>query len=380
MLIVCRRCLNEGFAVKISGVSQNASNIQPVSNDSKEYAKKWRDFVGASPYGDVLQVLEWGTVKKPEYIPLPVAIEKDGKFEATCLVFKKSLPGGRCYFYLSRGPILDWNNEKVVREMFVKLRELGKTHKALYIRTDPCVLDESTQVKDLLRSIGFEESTEPKGLFGGLQPRCNMKLDISAPIEEVFEKKFESKWRYNTRLATKKGVTVNGDLGREGLKIFHDIYKVTSERNGFTGYSLAYFQKMWDALEPTGIIKVFVTYHEEQPLSSAISFVLGDKAWYMFGASSNEKRNLMPNHLMQWTMMQWAKENGAASYDFRGVPDPNMHDIPAHEEGLVKFKTGFGAEMVRYIGEYDLILRPAEYRLWTQTRPKLVAALKKMRK
>jgi peptidoglycan pentaglycine glycine transferase (the first glycine) len=354
--------------------------VSVTEQNSKEYAKKWRDFVGASPYGDVLQTLEWGAVKKPELIPIAVAIEEDGELQATCLVFKKSLPAGRSTLYLSRGPILDWNNEKLVRDMFAKLREVGKTHKALYIRTDPCVLDETPKVKELLTSMGFAESSEAKGLFGGLQPRCNMKLDISAPIEEVFEKKFEAKWRYNTRLATKKGVTVRDDLGREGLKIFHDIYKVTSARNGFTGYSLAYFQKMWDALEPAGIIKLFVTYHEEQPLSAAISFVLGDKAWYMFGASSNEKRNLMPNHLMQWTMMQWAKERGADSYDFRGVPDPNMHDIPAHEEGLVKFKTGFGAEMVRYIGEYDLILRPTEYKLWSQTRPKLVAAIKKIKK
>ena len=333
--------------------------------------------MAASPHGDVLQLLEWGAVKKPEWTPIPVALESAGAYDATCLVFKKALPGGRSYFYLSRGPILDWSNEKLVRSMFARLVEIAKAHRAVWIRTDPCVLDCRDDVKSLLQNIGFAPAPDSGSIFGGLQPRCNMVLDMGAPIEEVFEKKFDAKWRYNTRLAAKKGVSVWSDGGRDDLQIFHDIYRVTSERNGFTGYSLAYFQKMWDALAPAGVMKLFVTYHEKQALSAAIAFKLPPHAWYMFGASSNEKRNLMPNHLMQWTMMQWAKEHGCQSYDFRGVPDPTRGEVPAHEIGLVKFKTGFGAQMVRYIGEWDLVLRPIEYKLWNSVRPKIAGALRR---
>jgi len=348
--------------------------------NSPEKIQQWRDFVAASPHGDVLQTLEWGPVKRPEYAPIPVSIEGNGALKATCLVLKKRLPLGQSYFYLSRGPILDWSDEKIVRAIFDKLRAEAKKHRAIFIRTDPCVLDETPGVKNLLQEIGCVPSPDSGSIFGGLQPRCNMILDISAPIDEVFEKKFESKWRYNTRLATKKGVLVRASNDKSDLKIFHDIYRVTGERNEFKGYSLAYFEKMWDALSPSGIFQLFISQHENQPLSAAIAFKLPPHAWYMFGASSNEKRNLMPNHLMQWTMMQWAKENGCNSYDFRGVPDPNLHEIPAHEEGLVKFKTGFGAEMVRYIGEYDLPLHKPLYFAWTSARPKMVAALKKLKK
>ncbi|PQV64794.1 Lipid II:glycine glycyltransferase (Peptidoglycan interpeptide bridge formation enzyme) [Abditibacterium utsteinense] len=355
-------------------------SVSSTLENSPENSAAWRDFVAASPHGDVLQTLEWGPVKRPEYTPIPVSIATENGLAATCLILKKRLPAGRCYFYLSRGPILNWSDDKIVRAMFDKLRQLAKKHRAIFIRTDPCVLDETPGVKALLKEIGAVPSPDSGSIFGGLQPRCNMKLDISAPVEEFFEKKFESKWRYNTRLAVKKGVSVKADCTREDLKIFHDIYRVTGERNEFKGYSLAYFEKMWDALEPAGILKLFITYHEEQPLSGAIAFKLPPQAWYMFGASSNEKRNLMPNHLMQWTMMQWAKENACTSYDFRGVPDPSASDIPAHEEGLVKFKTGFGAEMTRYIGEYDLPLDKLSYWAWTSARPKAVTLLKKLKK
>ena len=88
----------------------------------------------------------------------------------------------------------------------------------------------------------------------------------------------------------------------------------------------------------------------------------------------------MPNHLMQWTMIQWAKENGCELYDFRGVPDPDKGEMPPGEEGLVRFKTGFGAELVRYIGEYDLPLDKKVYWAWTTARPRLVGVLKKLKR
>jgi peptidoglycan pentaglycine glycine transferase (the first glycine) len=281
---------------------------------------------------------------------------------------------------LPRGPILDWSRPELVEEMVAKLRALAKPHKAVFLKIDPCVPDETPGVKELLGQLGFIESPDAKGHFGGTQPRCNMKLDISGTLDHILEKQIHQKWRYNIRYGAKKGVTVRSDTTRADLKIFHDIYRVTSSRNKFTGRPLSYFEKMWDALEPAGLMKVFVTEHEGQPLSAAICFLLGTQCWYVYGASSNEKRNLQPNHSMQWTMIQWAKENGCTLYDFRGVPDPTQSHIPPEEEGLVKFKTGFGAEMVRYIGEYDLPLDKTGYWAWTSARPRLVATLKKLKR
>ena len=350
-----------------------------VPRDAAPYSDKWRDFVAASPYGDVLQTLEWGPVKRPEWTPVPIALEAAGKFDATALVLKRNLPGGRSFFYLPRGPILDWQRENVVDAMMLRLRELAVTHRAAFIKIDPCVPDETPGIKEKLKQLGFEFSPDATGHFGGTQPRCNMKLSLEGSLDDI-QARFHQKWRYNTRVAAKKGVTIHADTTRDDLEIFHNIYRVTAGRNEFTGRSLSYFQKMWDALEPAGLMKLFVTYHDSQPLSAAICFLLPPQCWYIYGASSNEKRNLMPNHLMQWTMIQWAKENGCELYDFRGVPDPDKGEMPPGEEGLVRFKTGFGAELVRYIGEYDLPLDKKMYWAWTTARPRLVEALKKLRR
>jgi lipid II:glycine glycyltransferase (peptidoglycan interpeptide bridge formation enzyme) len=309
-----------------------------------------------------------------------VGLEAAGRFDATALVLRRDIPRtGRTFFYLPRGPILDWSRPGVAESMMTRLKELAGPHKAVFIKIDPAVPDETPGFKEQLAKMGFVPSPDAAGHFGGTQPRCNMKLSLEGSLDDI-QARFHQKWRYNIRLAAKKGVEVHSDTSRSDLKIFHDIYRVTAGRNKFTGRPLSYFEKMWDALEPAGLMKLFVVYHDSVPLSAAICFLLPPQCWYVYGASSNQHRNLMPNHLMQWTMIQWAKENGCNLYDFRGVPDPTQSDIPPHEEGLVKFKSGFGAEMVRYAGEFDLPLNKNWYWMWTTARPKLVEALKKMKR
>ena len=78
---------------------------------------------------------------------------------------------------------------------------------------------------------------------------------------------------------------------------------------------------------------------EEIVLSGAILTFCGKKSYYLYGASSNEFRDLSPNYLMQWTMIKRAIEKGCTSYDFGGVsgyiPEDNVDD---HEAGLYEFK------------------------------------------
>ena len=105
--------------------------------------------------------------------------------------------------------------------------------------------------------------------------------------------------------------------------------------------------------------RLYMAFHEGQPIAGTLAIWYGDKVWYLYGASSNEHRNLMPNYLLQWSMIQWATEKGCRIYDFRGVPGLVPEDHPLY--GLVKFKRGFNGDYTEFIGEMDLVLKPAVY-------------------
>ena len=97
---------------------------------------------------------------------------------------------------------------------------------------------------------------------------------------------------------------------------------------------------------------------EGTPIAGTLAIHYGDKVWYLYGASSNEHRNLMPNYLLQWRMIQWAVETGCRIYDFRGVSGNVSEDNPLY--GLFRFKQGFGGDFTEFVGEEDLVLSPVD--------------------
>jgi len=145
-----------------------------------------------------------------------------------------------------------------------------------------------------------------------------------------------------------------------------------------------YFSDLWGYLLPEGYLKLFMAYYEGQPIAGTLAFLFGDKAWYIYGASSNSARNVMPNYLLQWTMIKWAKENNCLMYDFRGVPGHVPEDHPLY--GLYRFKKGFNGFYTEFVGEYDQVYSHFYYRLWNTLEPlyqknirRLIALKKKLK-
>jgi lipid II:glycine glycyltransferase (peptidoglycan interpeptide bridge formation enzyme) len=137
---------------------------------------------------------------------------------------------------------------------------------------------------------------------------------------------------------------------------------------------------MWDLLVEPGYAKLFLAEYDGTVVAGALSFIFGDKCWYTYGASSNAHRNVMPNHLMQWRMIEWAKESGCSWYDFRGVSPKKDEEANDHLYGLNRFKEGFGAEFIEYLGEFDLPFSRRWYWAWTTAKPKVSAFLKSLRR
>ena len=161
-------------------------------------------------------------------------------------------------------------------------------------------------------------------------------------------------------MAGRKGVTVK-EGNREDLKDFHRIMIETGKRDGFMIRPLEYFEQMYDALAPEHM-KVLMAYYDGKPISGVIPIMYGNKTWYLYGASSNEHRNLMPNYLLQWEMIKLAISRGDDIYDLRGVSGVVDENHPQY--GLYRFKQGFGAEFTEFIGELHMDYSPVRYKLY----------------
>lgn len=337
--------------------------------------QRFNDFIARFDTGDLLQSYEWGDLKaRSGWKPVRAAAEQDGKLVAAASLLKRNIPHTkRCIIYAPRGPVLDTKDADLVSRFSAFLRDTAIRHGAILVKIDPPVPIEDIDSETNLRNAGFKPLSAQG--FGGTQPKCVMQLDLDKPIDELMAS-FKEKWRYNIRLAERKGVTVNIDCERSDLPAFYTLLKETAQRDGFLVRGQKYFEYMWDLLVPPGYMRLALTYYEGKPVAGAIAYLFGDKAMYTYGASSNEHRNVMPNHLMQWTLIRWARESGCKWYDFRGVSPRKDKSADDPLAGLNRFKEGFNPRFVEYIGEYDMVVSPAYYWLWSVAKPWVSKALK----
>ncbi len=344
---------------------------------SSDDSQQWRDFVAGAPTGDVLQCMEWGELKaRTGWQPYTVAVTDGGRIVAGAMALKRPAPLGRSLIYCPRGPVADPSDVAAFGCLMDGLREFAREHRAILLKIDPPISGELAATA--FREDGLRPAPVKDEGFGGTQPRAVMK---TGPLEddETLLMRFKPKTRYNIRLAERKGVQVTGGATRDDLGEFYALLQETAVRDGFSVRDFQYFSDLWDCIIDRGLGRLFLARHEGKLLSGAINFILGRQCWYVYGASSAELRKLMPNHLLQWRMMQWARDQGCEVYDFRGV----ALDRPGageHLAGLARFKAGFAAEYVEYVGEWDLPLSALLCGAFYLLEPRLRKARLKLRR
>ena len=318
---------------------------------------EYEAFVQSHPKGNFAQSYLWGK-QKPMWQWDAIAVrDEDGAIRGSLAVMTRKVPGiGRTLMYGCRGPVCDLDDRETFSQLLDGAKALAKKYKSYVIKIDPDVPSSNTAFSSMLQSFGFRAKEGGKN-FEAIQPRYVFRLNVEGKTEEELLANFHQKWRYNIRLAERKGVTVR-ICGKEMVPAFSDLMLTTGVRDGFVTRKPEYFAAMLDNLGEHA--RLYMAFDpNDTPIAGTLAIHYGDKVWYLYGASSNEHRNLMPNYLLQWRMIQWAVETNCRIYDFRGVSGDVSEDNPLY--GLFRFKQGFGGDFTEFVGEMDLVLSPVIY-------------------
>jgi len=316
------------------------------------------EFMQRHPKGNFAQSRLWGKQKPMWKWEALISRDARGEIRGAMSVLIRKMPGlGRNLLYSCRGPVCDPADTETLRDLLDGARTLAKEYKAYCIKIDPDVPSSNTEFTKFLTDYGFRLKSGGKN-FEAIQPRYVFRLNVEGKSEEEIQAGFHQKWRYNIRVAERKGVEVK-ICGKEQIPAFADLMLTTGVRDGFVTRQPEYFAAMLDNLGEHA--RLYMAFWEGKPIAGTLAIHYGDKVWYLYGASSNEHRNLMPNYLLQWRMIQWAVETGCRIYDFRGVSGDVSEDNPLY--GLYRFKQGFGGEFTEFVGELDYVVSPAVYHL-----------------
>lgn len=392
-------------------------------------------FVKSHPHGDLLQLTKWAETKQlTGWYSKRVAVGENGEIKGVAqLLFNRipKLPFTLCY--VSRGFVVDYEDTAALELLLAETTALAKEEKAYTIKIDPDVeVDQGIQAIKNLKKLGFKHKGFKEGLSKDyIQPRMTMITPIDKSDEELI-KSFDKRNRSKVRLALRRGTQVE-HAGREGLGTFAQLMKITGERDGFLTRDVSYFETIYDALHEDGDAELFLVKLEPKPviaettkeieklnneieklqqkkqdkktlnkindaqnkmnneverrqelesllekhpdglyLSGALLMFCGKKAYYLYGASSNDYRDFLPNHHMQFAMMRYARDKGATSYDFGGTDNNPPKD--SEHYGLWIFKKTWGTYLSEKIGEFDYPLNKPLYQLIEKVKPTLTKA------
>ncbi|MFJ3039668.1 lipid II:glycine glycyltransferase FemX [Streptomyces tendae] len=379
-------------------------------------------FVRAQRSVSFLQTPAWGRVKT-EWRSESLGWYAGPRLVGAGLVLHRPVPRLQRYTlaYLPEGPVIDWTGD--IAAWLDPLAAYLKARGAFAIRLGPPVRTDvwnADQVKEGIADASTRRLTDvnahwtdpvgvgvtgrlrdagwlpqsPEDGFGVGHPQFKYEVPLAGRSEDDLLKGMNQLWRRNIRKAAKVGVEVTtgrvagekvtsgrstGEQGTtrrdmtgrdadgqglsgEDLQAFHDLYVHTAERDRFTPRPLRYFETMFAVLgaEEPERVRLYLARHRGDLVAATVMVRVGTHAVYAYGASSTEKREVRGSNACQWAMIRDALAAGCDVYDLRGIT-PTL-DVDDPHVGLVQFKVGTGGQAVRYVGEWDLPLRPLVYR------------------
>jgi lipid II:glycine glycyltransferase (peptidoglycan interpeptide bridge formation enzyme) len=316
----------------------------------------WDDYLDQFPNTHILQSSPWGQLKADFGWQVSHVVVPDSGAQ---ILIKQILPGVN-FAYIPKGPIgLNWDH------FWPEVDLLCKRLKCVFLKIEPDTW-EGNDIKNTYAisrlSKYFIQSNH------SIQPARTLVIDISGDESQILGR-MKQKTRYNINLAKKKNVIVTP---QSNLGSFYNLLEITSQRDQFGIHSLKYYQRACDLFFSRNQCQLLLAEYEGTPLAAIIVFIYGIRSWYFYGASSNLHRDKMPNYLLQWEAIRWAKSHGCTEYDLWGVPDEDFATLEANFNqksiglwGVYRFKRGFGGELRRSVGPWDRVYKPNMYHLYS---------------
>ncbi len=347
----------------------------------------WNDALLNLPQPHLLQSWDWGELKaqhgwKPERI---LWRETSGRTLAAAQVLTRraDLPLGSLRVrYVPRGPLLDWSDSETRSQVLWDLESLADETGVIQLKIDP----------DLPVGFGVpgEDGAEPHPIGQLLQAalevagwrrsperiqfRNTMILDLTRTEDDILAD-MKQKTRYNVRLAGRRGVEIRRGT-REDMDLLYEMYAETAQRDGFVIRDADYYHAAWGQFLEKGLAQPLIAEVQGEAVAGLVVYRFGARAWYLYGMSIDKHREKMPNYLLQWEAIRWAKDHGCEEYDLWGAPDTFSKEDPMW--GVYRFKRGFQARVVRTLGAWDFTTRPLLHTLYHRALPPVLEVMRRL--
>lgn len=278
-------------------------------------------------------------------------------------VLEKTVFGLGKLWYLPKGPGI--TSARKLDDLLPGLKKFARKAGVFAIKIEPELRKNDETLADLMK-LGLNRARP-------IQPNFStITLDISDNLDEVMQR-LNQKGRHAIRRAERDGVTTAPvETDDKNCRVMYNLLRETAA-GSFSIRSFEYYKTFWQRYQKAGLGQLFFAYVNGEVVAGAYGIAYGTKSTYKDGASIRERSVYGASHLLQWRMIEWMKSKGVRLHDFCGAPPSDQIKNPDHPHyGIGRFKTSFNKEVTDYIGTYDIIVKPTQYKLWLKIGERLV--------
>ncbi len=306
----------------------------------------WAEIVTKFPEANLLQSPEYG--KMNEMLGSAVITEDFGKTGRALMIVRDAKRGR--YMEIPCGPLIDWKDKKLVRDVVARIAEIAKTEKCGFVRVRPQLLATKENLK-LLEDLGFKKSPMH------LAAEHTVMIDLTKSEEELLAG-MRRQTRYEVRRADKLGIKVISDNSKEIFDEFHTEQVKTAHRQNFVPPNAKTLEAEREAFGDNAKIYVAET-PEGEKIAYGLVIGSGKEADYYEAASTLLNRKLPGAYALLWQAIRDAKKAGYERFNLWGIAPAGQ---PNHRyAGVTTFKTGFSDNVVEFVPAHDLVVSRGKY-------------------
>ena len=274
--------------------------------------------------------------------------EKNNDYTFLCI--EKQTKFGN-YLYLPYGPYATSKN--AAKSAYKALEGLARSKNITFIRIEP----QSANTADFWLNLPNCQKSR------NLSPEETWVLDLTPDLDTIY-----AGMKQNTRNLcknyAKKGISIKiSDRKERDVKILADFHKKIAKMHKIGAFSEKYLKI--EAMQDFATL--YIAYYEKKPIAASLFFDHEGTRFYMQSASDKEYHKLPATYAILNEAIKDAKSKNLKKLDFWGIAPENA---PKNHPwaGFTNFKKSFGGQEVKYLGTYDLILKPVQYKLYKLAR------------
>lgn len=278
--------------------------------------------------------------------------EKDN--DHTFLAIEKQTKFGN-YLYLPYGPYATTKNG--ARKAYKALESLARSKNITFIRIEP----QSPNTADFWLNLPNCEKSR------NLSPEETWVLDLTPEMDEIYQN-MKQNTRNLCKNYAKKGISVQNSADKDrDIKILVKFHQQLAKNKKIGAFPKKYLKT--EAAQP--FASLYIAYSEKKPIAASLFFDHEGTRFYMQSASDQNFRKLPATYAILNEAIKDAKAKGLKNFDFWGIAPENAAGEVEKDHpwaGFTKFKKSFGGKEVKYLGTYDLILKPVQYKIYKMAR------------